>query len=98
MERDAEDDCSAPVVAAEDDVGEAKVRGERSDVVGRALEGVVGWGVWGRGEGIAHHVGDYDAQVQGQKERDLTGWSLVGISSVRNLYVETLKEKSFQLK
>lgn len=74
VESDAEDDCSAPVVAAEDDGGEAKVEGERGDVVSGVFEGVVGWGVWGGGEGVAHHVGDHDAEVEGEEGGDLAVW------------------------
>jgi hypothetical protein len=63
VQGDAEDDGSAPVVAAEDDGGEGKMGGESGDVVGGAFEGVVSGGVRGVGPGVAHHVGDYDAEV-----------------------------------
>jgi hypothetical protein len=38
------------------------------------FEGVVGWGVWGGGEGVAHHVGDHDAEVEGEEGGDLAVW------------------------
>lgn len=73
VQSNAEDDGSAPVVAAEDDVGEGEMGGESGDVVGGTLEGVVSGGVRGVGPGVAHHVGDYDAEFKGEEEGNLTG-------------------------
>jgi len=58
-------------VAEQDDARDGEVAGEGVEVVGGALEGVVGEGRGCGGEPVAHHVRGDDAQVEGQQEGDL---------------------------
>lgn len=71
VQSNAVDDCSTPIVPAEDDRGHAELPSQLSYVVGGSLVGVVGGRVGGVRASVAHHVGDNHTKTQRGKEGDL---------------------------